>query len=192
MNRDLVARYYKLLAPVERVLDLGCGSGTLGRCIPSDRVRVFGLDFSPRALDEAKNWELVALSDLDHEVIPFRDGSFDAILAKDILEHLQRPWKMMAEIRRVLIPGGRLLINTPLPKPWVVWDDYTHVRGFTRRALRQMVEDNGFQVIQINRMGSLPGFGKLRLAKFLPVMMNLPVLGAALAMNHELCARKID
>lgn len=192
MNRDLVARYYRLLAPVQRVLDLGCGSGGFGEWRPSTRISVFGLDVSARALCEAKRWEEAALSDLDHEVIPFRDGSFDAVLAKDILEHLQKPWKMVAEARRVLVPGGKLLISTPLAKPSIVWDDYTHVRGFTRRALRQMVEDNGFQVIQINRMGSLPGFGKLGLIELLPVIMNLPLVGAALAMNHELCASKVE
>lgn len=191
MNRDLVARYYGLLAPVRRVLDLGCGSGAFGQWMPCDHVRVFGLDVSPRALDAAKCWERVALVDLDREVIPFRDSSFDAVLAKDILEHLQRPWKTMAEISRVLAPGGRLLISTPLAKPQVVWDDYTHVRGFTRRALRQMVEDNGFEVLQLHRMGSLPGFGKLGLIDLLPAIMDLPLVGTALAVNHELCARKI-
>lgn len=192
MDRDLIARYYRLLAPVRRVLDLGCGSGSCGQWMPSAPMRVFGLDVSARALDKAKRWERVALVDLDREVIPFRDGSFDAVLAKDILEHLQRPWKTVAEIGRVLAPGGRLLISTPLAKPWVVWDDYTHVRGFTRRALRQMVEDNGFEVIQIHRMGSLPGFGRLGLIDLLPVIMDLPLVGTALAVNHELCARKIE
>jgi SAM-dependent methyltransferase len=191
MNRDLIVRYYRLLAPVRRVLDLGCGAGAFGRWMPCDQVGVFGLDVSARALDAAKRWERVALVDLDREVIPFRDGSFDAVLAKDILEHLQRPWKTMAEIRRVLAPGGRLLISTPLAKPQVVWDDYTHMRGFTRRALRQMVEDNGFEVLQIHRMGSLPGFGKLGLIDLLPALMDLPLVGPALAVNHELCARKI-
>jgi SAM-dependent methyltransferase len=190
LHADLVARYYNLLGTARRMLDLGCGLGSLGRWRPTGEVQVFGVDYNWSGLAEAKHWERVAQCDLEDERLPFAAQSFEAVLAKDILEHVRRPWKVVAEIRRVLAPGGRVLVSTPMPKPEVVWNDYTHIRGFTRLALRQMFEDNGFEVVQLIRMGSLRGAGRLRLVNVLPAIMNLPILGPLLAINHELLARR--
>ena len=192
MHDDLAARYYHLLGAKRRVLDLGCGIGEFGRCKPSGGLKVFGIDINKNNLREARKWESVVLCDLDEEKIPFRSGSFDAVLAKDILEHVYRPWKIMAEINRVLVTDGRLLVNAPLPKPDVVWNDYTHVRGFTKQALQQLLMDYGFEVMQFGQMGGLRGFGRLNLVNFLPMIMNLPLVGRLLAINNEVLSKKIS
>lgn len=181
----MVARYHRLLGSAHRLLDIGSGPGCVGRFKPIPQTIVYGIDHDRRATQLAAQWEHVLLCDLDQERLPYRDGSFEGVLAKDVLEHLLRPWRMMAEIHRVLTPGGRLLINVPMPRSSVVWNDYTHVRGFTRRALRQLCEDTGFTVLQISPMGGLPGFGRLNLIEWLPRIFSLPLIGERLGVSYE-------
>jgi SAM-dependent methyltransferase len=190
LHLDLVARYFTLLGTARTILDVGCGLGSIGRWKPGPDYRVTGIDHDGTALREAARWETIVAADLDEERLPFAAGSFQAVVAKDVLEHFVRPWRIVAEIHRVLAPGGLVLVNTPMPKPSAVWNDYTHVRGFTRSALRQMFIDARFEVLQIIRMGGMRGAGKLRLVHWLPTIMNLPVLGNMLAINYELLARK--
>jgi len=187
---ELTARYYRLFGPVRRVLDVGCGLGSMGLYKPSEAVQVFGVDHDAGALSEARRWEYVSVCDLEDGHLPFPDQAFDAVLAKDVLEHFLRPWRIVNEIQRVLVAGGQVVVSVPMPKPAIVWNDYTHVRGFSRNALRQMLVDAHLEVVHIVQMGSLRGFGRLHLVDWLPVIMNLPVIGYHLAVNYELLARK--
>jgi 2-polyprenyl-3-methyl-5-hydroxy-6-metoxy-1,4-benzoquinol methylase len=62
------------------------------------------------------------------------------VVAKDILEHLTKPWLVLKEVRRVLKPEGIVLASVICYRGRRVWDDYTHVRGFTLRSLQRMFE----------------------------------------------------
>jgi SAM-dependent methyltransferase len=99
------------LSPAASVLDAGAGRGLMFPYDYREHVRrMVGVDLDPAVaqnpnLDEAVVAELSAL--------PFRDGSFDLVFTKFVFEHLERPGAVMREIRRVLRPGGHLLIHTP-------------------------------------------------------------------------------
>lgn len=113
-NWDDIALRNKILAvltPRMHILDLGAGAGIVtqmnfrGQC-----ARVCGVDLDPRVmtnpwLDDAK------VSDAGE--IPYPDGSFDLVLADNVMEHLARPEEVLNEINRVLRPGGHLLFKTP-------------------------------------------------------------------------------
>lgn len=97
------------------VLDAGCGTG-YGAAEISQASRVVGVDVSAEALDHARcNFSRAGVHFLRAvcEALPFADGSFDLVLAFEVIEHLERWQDFLAEARRVLRPAGLLLVSTP-------------------------------------------------------------------------------
>lgn len=190
LDPGLVAWYFDLLGPVERVLDLGCGRGDIGRHRPK-RVRcVVGADSAEDALRVAASHEAVCEWDGDSGVLPFRDAVFDAIVAKDVLEHLIRPWLIVAEMHRVLRKGGRVVASVPMARARAVWDDYTHVRGFTPAALKALFEDHGFLAQKPMPMGGVPFAGRAGLVRRLPQILAIPPLGWLFGSSYMIVATK--
>jgi SAM-dependent methyltransferase len=189
--RPAVARFYwSHLAGARQVLDLGCGSGDLGSHKPAG-TRVFGLEINPELVTKAIQHEDARVWDLDsNEPIPFRDAYFDAVLTKDILEHLQKPWRTLAEVRRVLKPGGIVLASVICHRSWRAWNDYTHVRGFTMRSLRQMFTDAELQVVDVWRMGAVPLASRLNLIWLVPYLLRFPPLDWIWTSSYEIKASK--
>lgn len=169
------ARYYwSHLSGAVRVLDLGCGDGAIGRYKPHGTL-VYGLDSNQEALAQARENEIVQAWDLDSPgPIPFSDSYFDAVVAKDILEHLQQPWRTMMEIKRVIRPGGIVLASVICERGRCTWSDYTHVRGFTMESVRRMFEDAGLEVLSVWRMGGVPFSSRLHLIWLVPYLLCLP------------------
>lgn len=148
-----VTRHFDTAA---KLLDVGCGSGWLGRHF-SDYT---GIDGSPEAVAAAAARGVdVRLGDVD-EPLPFDDALFDGVVVKDLLEHVADPVGVVRETFRVLRPGGIAFASSPDAQRWV-WDDYTHRRPFTRRAYRLLFADQGFQVVHAGWESVMPGTGIL-------------------------------
>ena len=96
----------------KRVLDLGCRSGALTRHL-LDGNTVVGLDVDRAALAKAEARGIETVVGNVEEPLPFEDGSFDAVVAGELFEHLRFPDELVAEIRRVLRPGGVLVGSVP-------------------------------------------------------------------------------
>lgn len=92
------------------VLELGCGGGSFLRALRQHRpdLAVVGLDISARALMHARDRGATRVVRGDVERLPFADGSVDAVVFFDVLEHVPHPDALLAEAARVLRPGGRL------------------------------------------------------------------------------------
>ncbi|WP_026427786.1 class I SAM-dependent methyltransferase [Actinomyces slackii] len=107
-----------VLRPSDRVLDVGCGGGAaIKRILRETRREVAGVDHSPAAVDTALRANRAAAAsgrlrvvEASVEDLPFRDGFFDAVTAFETTYFWPDIAAGMAEIRRVLPPGGRLLI----------------------------------------------------------------------------------
>ncbi|MEI7835433.1 MAG: class I SAM-dependent methyltransferase [Planctomycetota bacterium] len=86
------------------ILDVGCGTGIISRLYPHKDIT--GIDISEGMLKYHPGKCLRASAD----AIPFEDSSFDAVIGRSILHHLDNPGKALAEMRRVLKPGGKLVL----------------------------------------------------------------------------------
>lgn len=136
------------------LLDIGCGTGWLAQHFPS----YTGIDGSPDAVEIAHGLgRNVIQGDVD-EPLPFAAESFDAVVMKDLLEHVADPVALVREVRRVLRPGGIVFASSPDAQRWV-WDDYTHRRPFTRKSFRLLFADQGFAVEQVGYESVMPGVG---------------------------------
>jgi len=190
LHSALVAYYYRHFGHVCRVLDLGCGLGCMGRLKPDSAIEVYGLDIDEEAVAKASQYENAQVWNLESQRLPFDGEYFDAVLAKDILEHLQAPWVLVTEIYRTLRPGGIVISNVITAKPKRVWNDYTHIRGFTSNALQMLFEDSGFDVLHIHKMGGVPLTGKLHLVKWIPMLLRFPPLDLLFGASLEIKARR--
>ena len=127
---SLANAYYERPAMLElagdvagrRILDVGCGSGPLFAALRDRGAVVTGIDSSARMLEVARR-RLGAGADLRvadlAEPLPFPDGVFDDVIASLVLHYLQDWAPPLAELRRVLTPGGRLLVS--LDHPFVAY-----------------------------------------------------------------------
>ena len=133
-----------------RVLDLGCRSGALTRAYV-DGNEVVGVDVDRAALAEAAKLGIETVwADVD-EPLPFADASFDAVVAGELLEHVRFPDRLVAEILRLLRPGGVFVGSVPnsyrlksrlrflAGKPPEFADDPTHLRMFGAADVRRLL-----------------------------------------------------
>jgi len=103
-------------APNKMVLDAGCGVGYGAARLAVVARRVVGLDIAGAAIDSARRrYSASSLEFLrgDCRRLPFPDGSFDLVVAFEVIEHLEEWEKLLAESRRVLVSGGELIVSTP-------------------------------------------------------------------------------
>ncbi len=107
----------------QKLLDLGCGAGLLSNALRSslaeERFTIHGVDAAEAARDTARRHHPadarknpVHYQKVDATSLPFPDGTFDAVLAMDFLEHIEDPGLILREVSRVLRPGGLLFFHT--------------------------------------------------------------------------------
>jgi SAM-dependent methyltransferase len=138
----------------DKLLDVGCGSAWLAEHFDD----YTGIDASPDAAAKAAERGRHVITGDVQAPLPFDDATFDAVVMKDLLEHVGDAVSVVREARRVLKPGGRVFASSPDAQRWV-WDDYTHVRPFTRKGYRLLFADQGFDVERIGYESVMPGIG---------------------------------
>jgi SAM-dependent methyltransferase len=129
-----------------RVLDAGCGSGR--NMVDLARYgEVTGVELSPASATLARErhvGEVVEGSVMD---MPFAAGSFDLAVCLDVIEHLEEDRGALRELRRVLAPGGALLVTVPAYQwLWSGHDEVNHhCRRYSDATLRQAASDAGWE-----------------------------------------------
>jgi SAM-dependent methyltransferase len=156
----VLADFVRGLDRAQRALDLGCGDGRLGALLEADELTL--ADVSPVALERAgRRLPQARLVELDPDTpLPLRDGAFDLVLCAETLEHVRDVQLFLSEARRVLRPSGRLAITTPAAPPLMRPPDplSPHLRAFTRRSLRRLLNELGFELRSLRRRsGTLLG-----------------------------------
>jgi SAM-dependent methyltransferase len=163
-----------------RVLEVGSGDGFLGEYL---RQRygwaVEGLDCIERDVELSRQRGIPStLCDVDREALPFGDGSLDLVLFDSVLEHLYRPASAIAEVKRVIAPGGHLIVGTP------------HATALVSR-LRVLIGENPFS--RFNRFNALEGGAFMReCAVFYTPDEVAELLGPELAIERHVWCTLID
>lgn len=107
------------LRPTDRVINLGFGDGPQALAYAGAFRTMTGVDVQAERLVRARRMlSLLGVAGVDLveanvEAVPLPDASFDVALAIDIIEHVEHPDRFLAETRRLLVPGGRMLITFP-------------------------------------------------------------------------------
>jgi SAM-dependent methyltransferase len=133
------SRFPSVLGPI---LDLGPGRCEFTRLDPS---RIVAVDNSPTLVNHYTKEGLdIRLGSAD--ALPFPDASLSGAYSCWLLEHLTRPEDCFRELHRVLVPGGYACLIVPSAESLLhgFYDDYTHVRPFTRLSLAQLANAAGF------------------------------------------------
>lgn len=157
---ERIPLFQEAIGQDRRVLDLGCRSGALTRHFLEGNT-VVGLDVDSTALEKAAALGIEPVQANVEDPLPFEDGSFDAVVAGELLEHLQFPDALVAEIHRVLRADGVLVGS--VPNAFRVQsrlrflggrppeDDPTHLRMFSPAAMRKLLA--GFRDVQLDFVG---------------------------------------
>jgi GT2 family glycosyltransferase/2-polyprenyl-3-methyl-5-hydroxy-6-metoxy-1,4-benzoquinol methylase len=153
------------IAPGARVLDLGCGSGAIGRFLAQRNGQIApidGLTINQAEAERARaHYRRVEVADLEQADLTqmFEHGAYDVIVCADVLEHLRQAARVLRACRDLLAPDGVLLLSIPnasycgLVAELMAGEfryreegllDATHVRFFTRATLLRFLADNGW------------------------------------------------
>lgn len=182
--------YWQMLDVSEGyVLDVGSGRGGFGLAKPKD-VRLFGVERDSTIAEMCKDYENVFISDVENVTeLDLGNIRFKGVLARDILEHIREPWNVLDYLYKHMEPNGILICSVPKPDPEIVWNDYTHIRGFTKTALRGMLENSEFIVEDIFPMSGYSLATKLGIERYLPKIAKIPLIGRKMISWHAI-ARK--
>lgn len=131
--------------PPPAVLDLGCGPGGSRDVFRARHpgVRWTGLDVPDSPSPPPSGDPDIRLYDGGR--IPFGDGSFDVVFCKQVLEHVSDPRLVLAEVARVLVPGGRFAGSTSAMEPFHARSTF----GYTPYGLTLLLREAGFEVVEL-------------------------------------------
>jgi len=169
--------------PPARVLDVGCATGYIAEILTGEGYRVTGLELNSRMVEEARTRGVDVIQHDLEEPLPLPDGSFEAVHVCEVIEHIYDTGGLLRELRRVLVPGGVLIMSTPnlnslrhrvmvlLGKPAPMWGAYVgdhhgdHIRVLNRAKAFQLLRHAGFrpEAVRGSQIGRLQ-----------PVMWHLP------------------
>jgi SAM-dependent methyltransferase len=153
--------------PGERVLDMGCGGGRHAFALYRRGARVVALDLDAAELKDVAGMFAALAPEVPVGAtaqavrgsayeLPFADGSFDKVIAAEVLEHLPEDARAMRELARVLKPGGSIAVTVPRWGPekvcWALSDDYHaneggHIRIYKGDQLRARLEQAGLEPV---------------------------------------------
>ena len=212
-------RYYAALvrryAPKDggRLLEMGCGLGHLLGLLQDD-FQCTGIDLIERSIRESrKNAPRATVRQGDAtDFSGFDDGTFSAVVALHLVEHLPDPATTIRDIARILKPGGIFLFATPHPgyslrrfkdhETDAIGKDKTHINCHTPNVWRGWCEDNGLEMIQhfgdglwdvpyLPLIPKIIQFGLFGLPAFLQVVTRTTWMPLALGVNQIGIAHKL-
>jgi 2-polyprenyl-3-methyl-5-hydroxy-6-metoxy-1,4-benzoquinol methylase len=202
-NLQFLART-ALLKPGDRILEIGCGIGTVVHELAGQGYDISGTDISRVAIEYGRNkYGDIRLDVQPAEELAFEDGSFDAVLSFDLFEHIARIDRHVAQVHRVLKAGGCYLFQTPNKWSNAIFETLAHKSLKWRRAhpslhtpgqLRRRLSRFGFDV-RFMKMDPMNEYTRAKLSKLGPAAwlverINFTKLPLALQTNLYVIARK--
>jgi len=150
--------------PTGRLLDVGCGSGHFLKQMRASGWEVFGVEPDPKAVAVARDEYDMDVRQGDLASVGFDDDMFDAITLSHVIEHVPDPAVLLSECRRVLKPGGSLVVTTPnmeclchtlFKESWLDLDPPRHLYIFSALSIKSCASKAGIQVMSIKTCSRL-------------------------------------
>lgn len=163
LHLEFFDKYLKI--PKQRVLDIGCGAGSVCFCLANDGQEVTGIDISNKAISECKkSAKQLHLNNAVFKQAYFpKDAdygkNFDAVILTEVIEHLEDDSSALKKINALLTKNGLLFlstpsINAPLHKLGLTrkFDrEVGHLRRYTLPQLKKLLKENNFKIIEIKK-----------------------------------------
>ena len=152
------------LAPRARYADLGIGDGLLTLMLAEVAEQVTAVDISPEMLEQLQarahraGFDNIRTVEGEIDDLPLEDECVDVVVMSQALHHADDPQQALCEARRILVPGGRLLVLDLLAhnEEWVREKlQHTHL-GFTDKGLASLLEKAGFENVRVQRAARDP------------------------------------
>jgi SAM-dependent methyltransferase len=186
-----------------RVLDLGCATGTTGAALKQRQdVEVVGVEREPDyAREAATRLDRVVTADAE-AFDPAELGTFDALIAADILEHLVDPWTTLRRCAAQLRPGGTAVVSLPNVGHWSTYAhllggswprkpegifDASHLRWFTLRDACELLAQADLETHTVVRRSWIAWRGS-RADALAPPLLKLPGIRTLVTFQHVLAA----
>jgi len=176
----LARRYGKRGA---RLLEVGSGMGHLVGSL-SHHFRAFGMDVNHWAVNQSKaDAESALLQTASAQELPYKDGAFNVVIIKHIVEHLPDPQKAINEIGRVTEEDGILILATPnlgsllkawKGKAWIGYQDPTHISLKEPEEWLRLIQGAGFELVRV----FADGFWDVPYIRFVPPMIQKLLFGS--------------
>jgi SAM-dependent methyltransferase len=175
-----------------RLLDIGSGKGNQLVGFSRHGYACSGIDKRDECVNILKHFE-VKECDLETQALPYDSETFDIVFSKSVIEHVWNTQNFVREAHRVLKPGGVFILLTPdwLSQYKSFYDDYTHIRPFTRKGLRAALRQNGFSDVRCDFFYQLPFVWRHPWLVFIPKILGFLPYGWRWCDNEERNHRKL-
>lgn len=155
-DRPMFSFVRKYILDDKNILDIGCGDCTFISLFGIKKDNYLGIDSDiEKCIYGRRNGHKITCKNVDNLLEQINNELFDVVLAKDILEHCDKPLQVMNFIHKNLKEDGDLFISVPSELSLLIWDDYTHKRGFSKRAIKELLEHSGFKLVKLSKDHSL-------------------------------------
>ena len=165
-------RVVRLTGRDKKVLEVGSGPGFVSERLKQNGCKVTAIEIDPEKGKQAEKFcEKVLVGNVEEMTFPFKKESFDAILFGDVLEHLKSPETLLKKLKQFLKKDGFIVVSLPNIANWKVrlkllsgkfdyadWGilDRTHMRFFTRKTAKKLIEEAGFEIVEQEYVPSFP------------------------------------
>ncbi|HAL71480.1 MAG TPA: hypothetical protein DCP71_06855 [Verrucomicrobiales bacterium] len=157
----------------KRVFDLGCGNGSVTAAVAAAGYEVMGCDPSVTGIEKAgRAWPHLKLAEgSGYDDLAAKYGRFPAVYSLEVIEHVYDPRLVVRRVNDLLAPGGHFILSTPYHGYWknlmlaltgkmdmhftALWD-HGHIKFWSPRTITRLLEEAGFKVLRIRRLGRVP------------------------------------
>jgi SAM-dependent methyltransferase len=142
-SRPVLADHYAQRIPARKVMDLGCGTGDSVELFPN--AEWVGVDIEESAEVAERTRTDATFVTYDGLNLPFDDASFELVFCKQVLEHVERPHELLAEVARVIEPGGHLAGSTSQLEAF----HSRSIFNWTPHGFTLVAEEAGLEVVEL-------------------------------------------
>lgn len=155
----------KCLKNCKKILDIGTGFGVPAIGLKMLGKEITGIDIDPASKEFCKKYGVeVKILDIEKDILPFKNNSFDAVTSFNLIEHIKNVQNFLKEVNRILKDDGIFILVTPNYELWrdkFYESDPTHVTPYVVTSIKRAVERFNFRILEIKKKFFCPFLWRL-------------------------------